>query len=91
MDQIFLGTPHRGVRGSEDNIEPIWRSLTHHVQDPSKFKTVRELIDIVKEVLPFLDDQRNDFSRMSRDVRLICAYESQNEQTVGILLCDHCI
>ena len=83
MNQIFLGTPHRGVRGSEDNVEPIWRSLAHHVQDPSKFKIVPELIDIAKAGSPFLDDQRNDFSRMSRDIRLVCAYENQNEHTVS--------
>ena len=54
----------------------------------SKVPTITpEMIGIMQPGSPFLDNQRSEFSLVSSHIKLICAYESQNNQnTVSLTL-----
>ena len=82
--QVFLGTPHKGLEGSENNILPILLKLARtDIPDGEA-----PMFDAMNPGRAFLDEMRGDFSSVCDNISLICAYEKQNQkQTVSISRC----
>ena len=55
-------------------MEPVWKKLIETVAGLHKLP---HLFDIIQQGSAFLDSQRADFSRISQNIALVCAYESQ--------------
>ncbi|KAL8749696.1 MAG: hypothetical protein Q9184_006707 [Pyrenodesmia sp. 2 TL-2023] len=76
---VFLGTPHRG--SAETQHAHVVANIF------STFKKVnKRIINVLEQDSDVLENQRQSFTSVSKDIRLVCLYEELSTPPIGLVV-----